>query len=248
MKIATITPTRGDRSQFVQNARKLIKLQTHQPDEVIIVDDVPRSDAFDINWRYHKGCHEAVKRGCNLLIFWEDDDYYAPRYIETMLNFYEKTDPKPLIVGIGDTIYYSIRLCKWNKFIHPGRASAMNTAMTTEACKKFPWPKDSPEGYDPQHGTNFLDRQLWSWAAQNKCGKTFATHIYSPVSIGIKHGIGKCGGSHHDTNEAAWLMPLRFSDADLSWLRRHVIPEIFPFYEKLAQQLKEKEREKKPHL
>ena len=166
VRIATITPTRGDRSAFLRNAQRLIKLQTRQPNEIIIVDDIPRSDNIDINWRYHKGCHEAVKRGCQLMIFWEDDDYYAPRYIETMVNFYEKLEPKPLVLGISDTIYYHLRLRKWNKFIHPARASAMNTVITAEAFRKFPWPKDAQE-YDP-HGKSFLDRQLWDWAAQNK--------------------------------------------------------------------------------
>ena len=39
MKIATITPTRGDRPEFLKMALKLIKLQTQQPDEIIVVDN-----------------------------------------------------------------------------------------------------------------------------------------------------------------------------------------------------------------
>jgi len=39
MKIATITPTRGDRPEFIKMALKLIKLQTQQPDEIIVVDN-----------------------------------------------------------------------------------------------------------------------------------------------------------------------------------------------------------------
>ena len=235
--IATITPTRGDRPQFVSIAKKLIKLQTCQPDEVIIVDDPPKSDAVDINWRYHEGCRRAIEKGCDLLIFWEDDDYYAPHYIEALVAAYRTFIPQPLVFGLGDTIYYNMRLRKWSKIIHPGRASAMNTLVSSEVYHHFPWSQDNSKVYDSVHGAGFFDRQLWDWAQKEGVGKTISTDISSPWSIGIKHGIGKCGGSHHDTKESSWLVPLKMKDPDLSWLRSHVRPEIFPLYEKLAQDL-----------
>lgn len=236
MRIATITPTRGDRPQFLKIAKKLLTLQTYQPDEVIIVDDPAASDGIDINWRYHEGCRRAVEKNCDLLLFWEDDDYYSPSYIETLVHAYQSCQKKPLIFGLGDTIYYNILVRKWGKMIHPGRASAMNTLITAETYKCFSWPKDALK-YDPEHGTGFLDKSLWDWAQKERFGKTMPTNVSSPLSIGIKHGVGKCGGSHHDIKESSWLIPLKNVDPDLLWLRSHVVPEVFPFYEKLAKTL-----------
>jgi len=81
--------------------------------------------------------------------------------------------------------------------------------------------------------TTSLDKQVWELAQQKNIGKTM---LYKPdnlLSIGIKHGIGKCGGSHHGMNEKQWLMPLKNADPDHSWLQQHVIPEAFQFYSSL---------------
>lgn len=235
MRIATITPTRGDRPQFLKMALKLINLQTRQPDEIIVVNDPPKSSEIDINGRYHEGCKRAIEKGCDLLFFWEDDDYYAPTYIEAMTKAFEECNPQPQVFGVGMTVYYHLFLRKWGAFLHEHKASAMNTMITKEAYKQFRWPKDNSEKYDIQHGTGFLDTQLWEWAQRKKMSKTILYKPNNPLSIGIKHGMGKCGGSHHDKNESQWLMPLRNNDPNMSWLQQHVIPEAFEFYASLKE-------------
>ena len=72
MKIGLLTPTRGDRPLFVDQYNEIIKSQTLQPDEIIMVDYAPISDKKDLGARYRIGIQEATKRGCDVVFLWED--------------------------------------------------------------------------------------------------------------------------------------------------------------------------------
>ena len=67
--IGILTPTRGDRPLFVDQYNEIIKSQTLQPDEIIMVDYPPVSDKKDLGARYRIGIQEASKRGCNNIYF-----------------------------------------------------------------------------------------------------------------------------------------------------------------------------------
>ena len=67
----------------------------------------------------------------------------------------------------------------------------------------------------------FLDLHLWN---KHK-GKTFTPETL--ISVGIKHGIGLCGGSGHNR------MVLTENDEDSKVLKSLVDKESFEFYNKL---------------
>ena len=109
MKTCVLIPTRGDRTKFLNYAKKQLEKQTFQPDEIIIVNDTPKSSDKDITWRYKIGIQRAKEKNCNLIFFWEDDDWYANDYLEWMFNNW-KARKFPVIFGVNETYYYHIKL------------------------------------------------------------------------------------------------------------------------------------------
>ena len=91
-RLALITPTRGDRPLFEKQYNNIIKNQTVQPDEIIIVDYPPISKEIDLTARYRKGIIEASKRGCNVALLWEDDDWYHSKDITGLCNYPHRTN------------------------------------------------------------------------------------------------------------------------------------------------------------
>ena len=106
MSFALITPTRGDRPMFEKQYWNLIKSQTLQPDDVILVDYRPKSEAKDLTARYKKGLELAYENGHEFALLWEDDDWYHKEYIEWLVNKWcvNKKD----VFGIQETYYYHI--------------------------------------------------------------------------------------------------------------------------------------------
>ena len=184
MKIGAIIPTRGDRKIFLDYAVKQIKQQTKTVDEIIIVNDAPLSPRKDITWRYKIGFKRAIEKGCNLMFFWEDDDWYDPTYVQWMYDSWVSSN-RPMLFGIGETYYYHIGIDKCHHMDHPGRASAFCTAVTPDIAR-FMWPRDD----EP-----FLDLKLWR--AFRGTSVKFKNKV---VAVGIKHGIGLTGGGGHEKN------------------------------------------------
>ena len=89
MSFCLITPTRGDRPVFKDQYWNIIKSQTKQPDEVIVVDYEPKSNNKDLTQRYKHGIQEATKKGHEYALLWEDDDWYHPTYIQWLTNAWE---------------------------------------------------------------------------------------------------------------------------------------------------------------
>jgi glycosyltransferase involved in cell wall biosynthesis len=123
MKLAVITPTR-DRLFALSLLSKYIERQTHQPDLWIIVTDgkIPEMAAsssciissapyagsplksFASNLL--RGIEIAEENNVDAVMFMEDDDWYAPDYLEKMLKLF---DTGAEIVGANYKRYFHIR-------------------------------------------------------------------------------------------------------------------------------------------
>lgn len=192
MKIATITPTRGDRREFIAQCRRMIHRQTLPPDEVIFVNFQGKPDVKDITLRYKMGIEEARKRGCDVAFFIEDDDWYHHQYIEWMMRMWE-ANGQPDLFGVEETYYYHLKIQNLWHSNHPGRASAFST-MVNLKYTDMNWPEDS----DP-----FTDMWIWrEWRCKKACIKYDREKVYA---IGVKHGMGLTGGSGH-RNNLRWTM------------------------------------------
>lgn len=177
--VGIVIPTKGNRPYFLGKAKSLIVRQTVKPKYIRIVNDKTSFKGVDIAYRYHLGFKELFNKGCNVVICWEDDDWYADNYIETLLEKWEKAD-RPAIYGIGTSIYYHIVTKQYAIFVHRKRASMMATLVTRSVLRsKFDY--DCP----------YLDIELW----KSNQRKTFVPD--SPICVGIKHGFTSVGGGGH---------------------------------------------------
>jgi hypothetical protein len=211
MRIAVVIPDRGDRPDFMANCIQMVKAQSVQPVECITIDYIPKTDEVDITERYRAGYTIASAiTGVDLIAFIENDDWYAPYYLEYMLDKWNEYD-QPDLFGINYTIYYHLKLKKYFKFEHCQRASAMSTFIKPRM--NFTWPRD----HDP-----YTDQ--WLWMQPNGIKKKL---VFSPghiICVGMKHGNGKIGGRFHVDKLH------RFINDDNGFLYNTLDPESYKFY------------------
>lgn len=210
MNIAVLIPDRGDRPLFLKNCLRMLKAQTIQPTTTLIIDKKPESDQVDITYRYRIGYEALRNKGIDVILLWENDDWYASDYIETMLKYWE-SNGRPDILGLNHTIYYNILWRAYYTMHHTVRSSAMNTLIKPDL--NFEWCVD-----------NYAYTDIWLW-------KTLTGIIVNPekeICLGIKHGVGLCGGKAHvDARE-------RYTDEDpeFEYLKKIIDRESFDFYSK----------------
>jgi len=206
--LAVVIPTRGDRPHFLEFAKKQIAAQTKQPDLLIVVDYPAKSNEVDITERYKYGIRKAVNSGADCILFWEDDDYYQPNYIEYMYAEWLQHG-KPDLLGIDYTYYYHLGV-KGLKFTsHKGRAS-MFCSMVSKNVIDYPMPAN-----------NYVFADLFIWSKWH--GVTVSpTNI---MAIGIKHGIGKTGGKGHTV--------LNMYVPNTDFLETHCTKEAYDFYQSI---------------
>jgi hypothetical protein len=215
MKIAVLIPTRGDRKEFLNNALRLIKNQTLQPDHIEIVDFEPLDSACDITPRYRFGYEKLSKMGFDVILLMEDDDFYAKNYIETMISEWIDAG-KPDIFGTTYTIYYNIRVWGQFRMEHYQRSSAMSTLI--KPSLEIKWPLNN----DP-----YTDVALYNQLKYK---------LFTPkevICLGIKHGIGLCGGRSHVDGLQRYSTNGGLTDPDKSWIKSIVDEESFKFYKSL---------------
>ena len=206
MRLAVIIPDRNDRPLFLDNCLKMIDSQTMQPDKVLIMNEPAIYPDCDITWRYRKA-YEKVK-DYDLILLMENDDWYSPKYIETMVNQY--LSKLADIIGTSYTIYYHVGIRKWLKLTHPNRSSAMSTML--RGGLTIDW------GHDE---FAYTDLTLW----QQLKGYTFEPK--QVICLGIKHGTTITGGRFHNDRLDSYTN----DDFDLVWLENHV-GELVEFYAK----------------
>lgn len=212
VRIAVLIPDRGDRTQFTTNCLALVNEQTLYPVKVFHVNEPPHSAAADITYRYRIGYNLLSNLAdVDLIAFIENDDYYAPNYLETMAAHWIEQG-KPEMLGTCYSWYYHIGLLKYTKLEHYTRSAAMNTFIVPRL--KIKWCADN----EP-----YTDMHLWS-----NCHEIKKT-IVNPeniISIGIKHGQGKCGGGSHVDR----LNKYKSDDALMEWLFSNVAEKFHSFY------------------
>jgi hypothetical protein len=221
MRIGVIIPTRGDRPKLLDNAIRMMLGQTLRPVHVEFVCDEPSSPTVkDITKRYRLG-YERIQKACpnlDLIALVEDDDYYRPEYLETMAAEWDKRG-RPDLFGTTYTVYYHLRLRRWFIMNHLERSAAMNTFIRPGLS--IDWCPDS-EAYTDLH--------LWMRSNLKDKGKLFTppTHL----SIGMKHGIGLCGGKNHNDRLDRFVN----CDASGDFLRANVDESSLDFYNKIMEE------------
>jgi hypothetical protein len=205
MKVGIIICDKGDRPLFLSKCFQYLERQTFQSYTVRLVNDtMPESfrDKVDITYRYHIGFKDLFEnQKCDVVIVMENDDWYSPKYLQTMLTEWEKAG-KPDVFGIDRSLYYHIS-GKFSLFKHPGRSSMNSTLVTRKVLEhKFDYS-------DP-----YLDYRIWT-------NPKFTRKTFTPnglLVIGIKHGLTQVAGAGHGKD---WIK-YQHSDTGLKQLEKWI--------------------------
>jgi hypothetical protein len=207
-----IIPDRGDRPEFLEHCLFQMDRQTIKPKKIYLEDYTPKSASFDLTERVINGITRAQIDNIDHCYIIENDDYYPDNYFEQMS--FDKFD----FIGIGYTIYYHLFLKKYTLLFHAhqARSSLFCTGFKISALSNFNWPPDNHV---------FLDLRLWRYANRSDV----KLNEINPMPIGIKHGIGLCGGMGHKSDAIRY----KYADPYMEWLEKHTRKESFDFYQSL---------------
>lgn len=182
---------------------------TVKPAYTYLIKYPPVSTVFDLVDRVRKGIADAQNGGYDLCFIIENDDFMPTDYFERFGNMKED------FFGQNNSWYYNLRNRTYKNFPHPGRSSLMTTGFRISAIDRF----NTDKNWELIGNTPFLDIKLWQHAnTYNKKIKFVETG-----AIGIKTGMGLCGGKGH-------RMIFENKDPDLAWLKKRVDWESFEFY------------------
>ena len=216
MRICAIVPTRGDRKILFDRAMFYLDRQTVQVDK-IIVDYPPEGEVNDVTARYHNGIDWAIAENYDVAFLIEDDDWYAPDYIEKMIAAWISKG-QPNLFGIGETVYYHIAVNKYRRIPHITRSSAMSTMVKPKVLEGFKWPTTERP---------FFDVILWNHVNS----KNAATIVFDkPINVGIKHGLGATAGVGHRRD---WREYQKGNDPNWVWLAAVIDEDSLNFYKNL---------------
>jgi hypothetical protein len=220
MKLSVITMT-GDRPEAFALCERWMKRQTIAPDEWIVVDDGKTPTACTMGQRYLRRdpkpsdppntltlnlMHALDAATGDAIVIVEDDDWYAPDYLEWMLDELQRLD----VAGEGNALYYHVGVRRWREFEHDGHASLCSTGFRRSVLQQVRRLAQTP---DP-----FIDTRIWKLRGMRKRVSTTARRV-----IGIKGMPGRTGtGVGHRPTGDQWnddpdLMKLRSligADAD----------------------------------
>lgn len=220
-KVGVIIPDRGDRPEFLYHCWLMLQRQTLRPIVVELVNDKPISDKCDITWRYKLGYDRLRNKGVDVIAFIENDDYYNPRYLESIVKEWD-AQGRPDLFGTYYTVYYHLRLKKYFTMWHQDRASAMNTLIKPDL--NFAWCNDDEPYTDMYLWTTIQNRKVWYLDKEN------------PISIGMKHGSTMTGGGMHTDSLEAYDNA-HFAGKDPDFLKKHVDADSLMFYEYMNRKL-----------
>lgn len=192
MKVTVITAT-GDRPLCLDLLSRWMENQTLKPDQWIVVDDgneiyIP-NQWCDYIYRKRKENEPECTLNLNLMralqnvqgdviLFCEDDEYYAPDYIKTMTERIKGFSA----VGICKSKYYHLPMRTY--FVHPNKdhASLAQTGIMTGVLKNQVHILD---------GNPFIDVRLWRELKSQGC--LFDDGQENCLYVGMKGMPGRKG-------------------------------------------------------
>jgi len=204
-----IIPDRGDRPEFTEHC--LYQLSKIDWITSLHINYSPDTQGFDLVERIKWGVQSAKLQGFKKAFIVENDDWYSPDYFQPFDEDF---------VGYQDTIYYHIKSKTWEQTFHVNHSSLFTTAFKLSALDDFRWPRPD---------TVFLDIELWKHAKK----KGWKLKKGNPC-IGIKHGIGLCGGMGH-------RQTFPYKDYEMKWLADKVDEKSLGLYKRLGQTFKVEE-------
>ena len=195
MRLTAITATCAGREEAFALCTKFVARQTRQPDQWLILDG-PEPMQHKLKTAIQEGKIEG-----DMIVFAEDDDWFAPTWFEWCETRLSKGFD---IVGQGNALYYNVAQRWWSNCGNVRHASLCQTAIR---ARLLPHVWNIINDFD----CPWIDVQLWNV----DCNKYL--HLPSEkdmLLVGIK---GLCNGYSREHRQVAG--DLNKVDYDLSKLR-----------------------------
>jgi len=214
LKVAVLIPSRGDRNALLIRTIQRIEKSTRLPDFLELVNYTPDSNRIDLSERLKAG-YSVLRDKTDLILIIEDDDWYSEHYINMMCDRW-LAEGEPDLIGISNTLYYHIFSQRYVQLKHPGHSSLCCTGIKGGLDINFGKP-----------GNAFVDMHLFG------SGMSKFLFGYENIMVGIKHGIGRCGGAAHKPDGGMF----KHKDNNFEYLRSIVGNESADFYKTLCKQM-----------
>ena len=199
----TVVTCTGDRPEAFALAEKYMARQTVKPAQWLVLDDGTKPLLGDLHKYYYylpnfAGPGSMIRKlkyilDNNLvlgsgLVFWEDDDWYAPTWLAMITEALKTGD----VVGEGRAVYYNVHGRWWHDHGNMGHASLCETAVSR---KFFPILQRLVDlSIDP-----YLDNRIWRHPGIKQTLVDPTTDGRTRLSIGIKGMPGRKGyGTGHN--------------------------------------------------
>jgi hypothetical protein len=213
--ITAITPT-GNRPEAFSHLVKWIFQQTVKPDQWIVVDDGSDQMCKDqtmvgdpVSYIRREPKPDDPQHTLNLnmltalphvkgdmVVILEDDEYYAPQYVETMARYLESNK----LVGIGHARYYHVISRGYSRHANISHASLAQTGFRKEMIPVV-------TSCATQKNKHYLDIRLWAvfggrietgrppkgWERKIGDGGLVFDDSSNPLYVGIKGLPGRKG-------------------------------------------------------
>lgn len=201
-RVTVITPT-GDRPLAFGLCWRWMAAQTRKPDQWLIIDDgagqpgnLGSIDGVDII-RVRRVPLTGEPRHTlalnlkaalplidgDIVLVMEDDEYYAPQYIETMARRLDRFE----IVGICRSKYYHLPTGKFQQIGNTGHASLAQTGFRSSFLPIFTGCVE--RGME----TNWVDQQIWQIVGERKLRAQLFVDDGLPLYCGMKGLPGRPG-------------------------------------------------------
>jgi len=233
MRITALTCT-GDRPEAFALCEKYMARQTLKPFQWIVVCDGKTPTKCNMGQEFYYRPNyvgpESLKNKVREVVtsrmvkgdalqFFEDDDFFDPRWLEFCAEKLEKYD----MIGEGRAIYHNIRGRYWNRHDNMNHASLCSTAIRTSMLAAVSASCSNPN--------RWIDDMLWQKPHLiKKVFDPLHTNSGKPLTVGIKGMPGRVGYSWQHVRR-----PIEASDdLDLEYLR-YLIGDDAKFYESFYQ-------------
>ena len=227
--VTAITPT-GDRPLAFALCKHWMEMQTVRPDQWIVVDDgkTPTKAPAWADYIRRAPQHNDPKHTLNInirtaiphikgskIIIIEDDEYYAPKYVETMERHLGKYE----VVGISRAKYYHLPSGGYTQIGNVTHASLAQTGFRNSALQDI-------NKLAADNNLLYLDMKLWQEIMPTGRGFIFSDDLDGGLLyVGMKGLPGRPGiGAGHSA-----ALYGGNKDNNRSWLRKWV-PRDYQVY------------------
>lgn len=198
-KISLITPT-GLRPEAFALCERWMQKQTISWTDWLVVDDYPKEPTkltcnqlrilplteWHQNYNTQRDNMKQLLKNVkgDFIFIIEDDEYYAPDYLEKMVELLKDYD----VVGLSNSKYYHLKVKGFKYMSNFTHASLCHTAITKKAL---------PLLYKAVHsGHYYFDIELWKYAHEEHIKSCLIAD--TNLAIGIKGMPGRAGlGAGH---------------------------------------------------